>query len=367
MSDRLEPIPTPRAMLWRQVRLQYLPGIIFAIGLAAAATIWMRWVAPPTLVAEVEAVRTEVRAIAPGALANVGVDLLQQVTAGQVIAQLVPTQPKVLEASLATIRAEIEMMRATMDPVIGQQRMALDFERLQLDWLSERVKLSALRSQLNQAEMTFTRTSALHRNNLVAEEEFELAKNTRDALTTQVAAQAELVARIEPSLRALTAENATGVASPAAGLRAAIKHKEEEIRLTEAQLGPVPLIAPIDGVVTLIFRRAGENVAPGEPIFQISATDSQRIIGFVRQPLSIEPKPGMTVEVRTRTQPRRMGTATVAQVGQQMEPITPSLLAAMRLPVSAISTELGLRVHVTKPAGLVLRPGEQVDVVVKAD
>ena len=62
---------------------------------------------------------------------------------------------------------------------------------------------------------------------------------------------------------------------------------------------------------------------------------------------------------------REIGEATIAQIGSQLEPISPSLLAALRLPVTAISTEFGLRVHVTTPRGLTLRPGEQVDVIIR--
>ena len=73
----------------------------------------------------------------------------------------------------------------------------------------------------------------------------------------------------------------------------------------------------------------------------------------------------MEVEVRTRTFIRRTGIARVAQVGQQLEPIAPTLLAAMRLPVSTIPTDLGLRVLVTPPTGLTLRPGEHVDLTIR--
>ena len=73
----------------------------------------------------------------------------------------------------------------------------------------------------------------------------------------------------------------------------------------------------------------------------------------------------MEVEVRTRTFIRRIAVARVAQVGQQLEPISPTLLAAMRLPVTSTPTDLGLRVHVTVPEELALRPGEQVDVIIR--
>lgn len=364
MSDRLPPIPTPPSQLWRQVRLQYLPVLVFVIGLLAAAIIWTRWVAPPTLVGEAEAVRTELRSAQAGRLEGLRVELLQPVKAGQTLGHVLVNEPRVLAASLAVIRAEIEMMRTTMDPVVGQQRAALDLEQLQLEWMKSRVELAELRGSLHQAESTLTRTAQLHRSKLVTDDEYDLALNARDTLAARVAGQQELITQLEPRLRALSSDQG-GVPSATVGLAAAIKHKEEELKLLEAQLGPVPLVAPIDGVITSLTRRTGEMVAAGEPILQITAARTERIVGFVRQPLNLEPKPGMLVEVRTRTFHRQTGTATVAQVSQQLEPILPSLLAAMRLPVSNVPTEFGLRVHISPPTGLTLRPGEQVDVIIR--
>jgi multidrug resistance efflux pump len=357
MSERLPPIPTPSSQLWRQLRLQYLPVVIFAAGVVAASVIWTQWVAPPTLVGEAESVRTEIRSAQSGMLADLNVDLLQPVKAGQVVGRVIVSDPKVLEASLAVIRAEIEVLRTSTD---------MNFERLRLDWMTKRVELVSLRSQLHQTEATLARVAALHRIKLVTDEEFEEAKNTREAVEARMKAQEELIARIEPELRPLDiAEGRTIPAAAAAGLRAAVKQKEEQLGLIEAQLSPVPLIAPINGVVTSIYRRSGETVSAAEPILQVSATHSARIIGFLRQPLPFEPKPGMEVEVRTRTFLRRVGTARIAQVGAQLEPISPTLLAAMRLPVANIPTDFGLRVHITAPAGLALRPGEQVDLIIR--
>jgi multidrug resistance efflux pump len=357
MSERLPPIPTPSSQLWRQVRLQYLPVLVFVIGLVAAGVLWTQWVAPPTLIGEAEVVRAELRSTQNGMLAELNVDLLQSVKAGQAVGRVIVSDPKVLDASLAVIRAEIEVLRTTTD---------MNFERLRLDWMSKRVELISLRAQLHQAEATLARVTALHGIKLVTDEEFDVAKNTRDAFESRVKAQEELVTRIEPELRPLAVANGRTIpTAAAAGLDAAMKQKEEQVRLLEAQLSPVVLVAPLDGVVTQLHRRNGEIISTAEPILQITATHSTRIIGFLRQPLPLEPKPGMEVEVRTRTFLRRVGTSRVAQVGSQLEPISPTLLAAMRLPVAAIATDFGLRVHVTAPEGLTLRPGEQVDLIIR--
>jgi multidrug resistance efflux pump len=340
--------------------------VVFVAGVAAAALIWTHWVAPPTLIGEAEAVRTEVRSPQTGALARVTVKLLQPVRAGETIAQVITTDARVVEASLAVIRAELDSIRTTMDPVLGQQRAAIDYERLLLDLMNARVTLASLQSQLFQAESNYSRTSALYAGKLVTEERYEETKNARDALAAQVKAQLELIARVEPGLKGITGEGTDGkFPTPEQGLRAAIRIQEETLRLTEARLSPVALVAPMDGIVSQVLRREGETIAAGEPIFQISATGSTTVIGFVRQPIGPVLKAGVSVEVRTRSVPRQSGFAKIAQVGEQFEPIFPSLLAAMHLPVASIPTETGLRVLITAPEGLALRPGEHVDILLK--
>ncbi len=366
MDDALPPIPTPAAHGWRRVRQQFLPGIVFLAGVAAAVVIWTQSVASISLVAEVETIRAEVRSVHAGALTNVTANLLQPVRAGDTLAQVVTTDPQVFDASLAVIRAELNLIRSTLNPVLGQQRSALDYHRLLLDLMGAKVTLAGLKSQLSQAEKVLDRTTTLYKTKLVTDEHFDEVKNSRDVLRAQLKAQQELVDRIEPELEKYKLTGLNGeVPSPAQGLRAAIKVQQEKLRLAEAQLRPVPLVAPIDGVVTLVHRKTGEAITVGEPIFQITAAGAAKIVGFIRQPVGESPKPGSTVEVRTRSLPRRSGTATIAQVGTQLEPISPTLLAALHLPVTHVPTELGLRVHVALPAGLALRPGEQVDLILR--
>lgn len=355
MSDRLPPIPTPASQVWRQARLQYIPFIVFAIGLAAAYFLWTQWVAPPTLLGEAEAIRTELRSAQAGRIVDLRAELLQSVKAGDVLGRVIVNEPAVLASSLAVIRAEMEVLRNSAH---------LTVEQLQLDWLSKRVQFIALQGQLQQAEATLSRSASLHAARLITDEEYEIAKNARDALKLQLDAQIELNARLDPAARPSGERDTRAIATANLGLEAVIKQKEEQLRLIEAQLGPQPLIAPIDGVVTFVYRRVGEAVSSAEPIVQITAPKSERIVGFIRQPVTMEPRPGMTVEVRTRTFQRRSAMTTVAQVGQQLEPVSPTLLAAMRLPITTIPSEFGLRVHIVPPADLSLRPGETVDLII---
>src|SRR3954466_8847080 len=104
MSEPLSPIPTPPAQLWRQLRLQYVPVVVFFAGVLAAALIWRHWVSPPTLVAEVESIHADVRSKQAGALAHVKVTPLQVVHAGDVLAEVLITDPRFIQASLSVAR-----------------------------------------------------------------------------------------------------------------------------------------------------------------------------------------------------------------------------------------------------------------------
>ncbi len=363
MNHDLPPISSPPAQRWREFRIRYLPAVVFAAGVLVAALLWSRWVAPATLLAEAEAVQADVRCAQPGVLTGLKVSLLQPVAAGDIVGYVATAEPRVVEANLAMIRAEIEMQRATLRPATDQQRIVFEAARLRYDWMNQRVQLAALQAQLQLAEAEFTRATPLRRDGLLTEEMFEKLKIARDGLTAQLTEQAKLVAGMEPVMReAVAGSGAENVWSAEAALAAAIKVLQEKLRLVEAQLTPVPLKAPIAGVVSLLHRRAGETVSAGEIILRISATRSDRLVGYLRQPLSFEPKAGMAAEIRTRRNHRQAAASTVSLVGAAMEPIPPSLLAAMHLPPSAV--EQGLRIFISRPPGLDLTPGELVDVVI---
>ena len=140
-TDRLSPIPIPPARHWLEIRRRILPVAVFACSVLIAAHLWQTAVAPPTLLAEVESVQAEIRSIQGGTLVSLEVDLLQTVSAGTVVGYLMPADPEVLAASLAVIRAEIDYLQTSLDPVLQGRRVELDFKNLKLNWMRERVAL----------------------------------------------------------------------------------------------------------------------------------------------------------------------------------------------------------------------------------
>ncbi len=119
---------------------------------------------------------------------------------------------------------------------------------------------------------------------------------------------------------------------------------------------PLPITAPMAGGITAIRHHPGERIAVGEPLLTLSATAPDRIIGFLRQPMAIEPREGMAVEVRARSRNAQTFRARLDWVGPQLAPIRETLL-----PVGQTRKELGLPLLITVPPGLKLYPGEIVD------
>lgn len=372
------PIPTPWSLRWREFRIRGVPALVVGAAFVTCVWIWTHHVAPATVVGEVEAVRANIACHLPGTVATLSVAQFQAVKAGDLVARVLTTDPKVLESSLAVIKAEVELLRAGTDPVLNKERNLLDFERLRLDLIDQRVLLAGDQIRLRYAESELARVTGLYREgsltNVASRAELEIAQRDRDALEREIKERERHVAAIETDLRSLPASNLTNAlgADPDT-LRAAIDLQEKSLRLTEAEMAPVDLRSPIEGTVSMVYRRQGESVVAGEPIATIVGSQSDRILGFVLPPASFEPAVGMSVEVRTRNGPRRVARTTVTHVGGYMD-IVPSTLL---LPMSSQSLGLGSRTidnnnnnqfvqvgipfAVRTPSSLALRPGERVD------
>ncbi len=126
---------------------------------------------------------------------------------------------------------------------------------------------------------------------------------------------------------------------------------------------PIPLTAPIEGTITKIHRYPGDTnavVAAGEPIMTITAPRPDRLIAFLRQPMTFDPKPGMKVLIRPRARSHKTYEAMIDKVSPQLAPIRGELL-----PPGQSRVELGLPIIIEKlPADLHLYAGELVDLTI---
>lgn len=359
------PIPIPLSQRWRDFRMRLLPIIVVGFTIFTVAGIWREHVAAPTMLGEVAAVRSTVNSPEAGSLANLHVKAFDRVQSGDSLAQVIRTDPRVVEHTLAVIGAEIELIRVGMEPLVGPARQALQHESLRLDKMSKRVDLASAQVRLNRARSEYERYRQLHEAGLVPQDELEALESEWRALETETGELAALIEDLEARLAASQPPSAPedeGITESERRLQAAIAVQEEELRLAEAQLRPVTVTAPMDGMVSAVNRRTGEHVEAGEPILTISGYESDRIVAYMRQPLVIEPEPGMIVEVRSRGQDRTHAEAVVMEVGPHLEQISETLLRPLNV---FDETELGLPLLIALPSELSLRPGEIVDIILE--
>lgn len=352
------PIPIPLRQRWRELRLRYVPALIFIVIVFVLALLWKDYASAPTLVGQAEVLPANVSCYKPGMLAQLSVNRFQKVMAGQAIGQVLVTDPKILAASLAVIQAEIGVLRTTQQPITDKQRAAMDYSQLRLDWMRQRAQLGIARANLQFAEADYHRTEELFKDKIVSERVFEQAKAAQGRLQNEVGELVPLVAEQERNLEQLQPTNTADISKVTdESLRAAIAAEESKLSLTEAELGPIMLRAPADGMVDVIYHRVGEAVTAGEPIVTIAPFNAVRIIGYLRPPILEDPKLGAQVEVRTRGPRQQVGVAQIIEVGTQFEPFP----LALQIPVRLASTELGLPLCISIPSSMTIRPGELVD------
>lgn len=314
---------------------------------------------PATVVGRVETVQANVISTKPGALTQLNVARFQSIRAGEPVATIITIDRRFLDATLAVIKAEVEVISSGLSPLDNNQRNAINYEQLRLDLMRQKVELASDRVDLQLAEAELARIEKLHEEKLVSDSEYDVAKSQRDGRVGQVTEQNRLITEIENSLKRLGPVN-DAVQDSQRQLRASIAVQEKKIELAEAEFSPLVLTAPIDGLVSLIHRRNGENIAAGDPIITISASHTDHIVGYLRQPLAMEPKSNMEVRIRTRGPKREIGFGRILSVGAHLQPINDVMLP----PTRPEMVELGLPILVSLPKDLSVHPGEFVDLTI---
>ncbi len=356
----LKPIPIPPRQRLREFQVIYLPVVSFAVLLVVIGWMWVRYVSPATIVGEVETVRSKVITTVAGTLQELKVDRLSSVTNGQLLAIISVLDTNQIEAEAAAATADLQLMKARMD--LDRVRNANGQAQLRAEVQLEQLSLEVARIHLVQAEGELQRTKKLYDDQLTARGAgaarndfgYDVALRDRDTLRAEVAAREKTVAGLQADVERLQAAGAANVGAPDATIEQAIlKQRERLDRLERA----FELRSPIGGFVSVVDHLPGEKVMAGETIAVVSAEKSDRILAWVRQPVTIRPNPGDMVEVRRGVIGEPPFQAMIVKVGKQLEPINPT---AVPLAATLQQAEFGLPLIVKAPDIVDLIPGEAV-------
>jgi multidrug resistance efflux pump len=364
--DQLPVIPTPAGQKFREFRIRFLPLIVFACTVGGIFYIWREHVTPPNLIAHVEPVSTYVRAANDCVVTNLLVEIYQPVRKGDTIAEVIITDSRRLDAEFQMLRSQLSLVQLQIGALIDRDRLALDYYGMRNDFQNEIRLLKEAQAELPQAEYNVTRSLELSKTGLVSDFDYQSYLSRFNILKTDIEHLTKSISEFERNLEQMKSLGQTITeTNNTQQLRQLLADLEQRSTALEAMTStPVTLISPIDGVVTGIHARPGENVIGGEPVATISATESDRIVGYMRQPMAIQPRTGMPCEIRTRSWKRFKSEGVITAVGAQFETITNlSLLRPDQMP------DIGLPVAISMPAALkpYLRPGEVVDVTVREE
>lgn len=361
--DALTPIPAPFRSYWRRARRGLAHGLVFLSLCAGIAVVWQRLNGSLSFVGQVETIQTIVSSRDAGFITNLWVTPLQEVQIGDLVAEVVTTDPRTVNNRLEVMRDRMRLMALEMEPILSRQRTALAYEQLSVDCDRVKAEMEVARVKLEQAQSQLKRDKILLDQGSLSAELFEFSLRNKDAYEAELLGKSNLVQRTEKALERLkSVADAFVPGGENDPIRQAIELEEDKARVFEAKLLPLRLESPTNGIVTAVHRHAGEQIIAGEPIATITSTRAVRIIGFLPQNFPVDPQVGMRVEVRTRTTKRSRGCATILGVGPNLESVTNSLVAPLAVrPV--VLAPLGRRVSVSLPEGLELLPGEPVDLM----
>src|SRR5438093_9220732 len=113
-GQSLQPIPILVRQHWREFRVAYLPLITFVALVGLIGWMWVRYVAPATIIGEVETVRANIISITAGTVEELKVDRLASVTNGQELAVVTALEPEQVNAEIAAVEANLRLMKARM-------------------------------------------------------------------------------------------------------------------------------------------------------------------------------------------------------------------------------------------------------------
>jgi HlyD family secretion protein len=268
-------------------------------------------------------------------LVEVGPRQGERVSAGQVVARQERTDAEIALAEAEAARGRAEAELANLREGSRPEEIAVT-----------EATLEAARVRLREAERQATRQTALAARGVVPQADLDAVLAERDTARTEVAQlEAELTVQRLPA-------RVQVVAAAESQLRGA----EAAVRDARWRLEQRDLVAPADGQVTDVFRRAGEIAGPAQPVVSLLPDGAWKLVVFVGETEIAGIAPGDRLDVRCDGCPPGL-TATVSYVSDEPEFTPPVIFSVENRQKLVYRVEARPGEDASR-----LRPGQIVDV-----
>lgn len=357
----LAPIPVPIRVRFRQFRSSIMPGLVFVISLGALAILWRDHasIRPGAFEGRIVSSSAEIRSSSSGVLSVLRVKPGDQVFKGDLLATVSTVAPDYAEASLAVLRAELDLLKADFgDKISGS---VYRFNRLKLDVMENKATIQAKKVDLSNAINNYQRDLQLNKDLVVSDQALENSRTAMDSLKAEVDALETTILTLENDLASgpdSFFENNPDGTKPElpSEFAASMQVAESRIQLLEAELQPVEIRSPIDGLVSDLTCRTGDNVFAGDSLMFVRSLVPEAIVGFIPEPVENMPQQGDMLMVRARNTTSHQ--SQVISVGPHIREIPIEHRNSMRMESEAFG--LPIRLAVPLEIQNFITPGEKV-------
>ncbi len=361
MEKKYTPVPIPFKQRLRELRVRALPVLVFMIVGIIVFFLWENQVSSPAMIGEVVGDHSTVASPANGILINFYYNEFDRVEEGQLIGQIYREDTLFVNAQLRLLRAESDLIRESMDAGADDLRNRSNLEDLKIEELNTRISLASIQLRKGQARLNYQRATELFERELISDQEYEIAKMEYELLSIEVTETEELIRFLGEKIRENEDFLRYDTRSDRDPVLAAIRVQEQKMEALLAEAAPLPIYAPISGVVSLVHHKRGEYVAAGDSLLRIESAEPAYIVGYLRQPFTVQPEPGMAVEVRTRKPGRSFFEANIEQIGAHIRMIDSQL----QRPGAIYESGLPVKIAIDPSLEIALSPGEIVDIVLR--
>ena len=253
----------------------------FLFGLFCVALIIYVFTTPSTREIQFTGIVTGTDAIVSplvqGRLQKLLVDEGSEVKAGQLIAEIDPTELKAARDSAAdNIRTlQARLLQANTTLAMNERQTVAAVQQAEASLTATRAQLEQARATLSLNEVTYKRNQGLFQGGAIAAQDRDTAEANYHGSQANVKALEDQVKAAEAQLAVAEANRQQVDVQQAdiAATRAQLAQASAQRDQADTQLGYTKIYAPIDGMVSVRVARQGEVVQSGGPVVTVLDVD----------------------------------------------------------------------------------------------
>ena len=253
----------------------------FLIGLFGVALVIYMITTPSTKEIQLTGIITGtdeiVSPLVQGRLQKLLVDEGSEVKAGQLIAEIDPTELKtVRDSATQNIRTlQARLLQANTTLAMNDRQTAAAVQQAEASLTAARAQLEQAKATLALNEVTYKRNQGLFQGGAIAAQDRDTAESNYLASQANVKALEEQIKAAEAQLEAARANRQQVDVQQAdiAATRAQLAQASAQRDQADTQLGYTKIDAPISGIVSVRVARQGEVVQAGGPVVTVLDVD----------------------------------------------------------------------------------------------